>query len=225
MAKSASRTCAHCKEKIHVTIGDVKDIVCYKNKFYHKKCFEEIALKRSQKSGKLGETWKEALENIEKYENEARERIDKCKPTDRLNDWLLDHYDIAATPSGRFWQIVDGIGKGEYKSKRCKPISPELLAEAWKWAQPNLDKINISNKTKNIVMEGESRIHYDLAIIMSKYPLFLKWKDRQNAKAAAAARDIQTTKINYDSISRQVEENKKNTNEIGDISDLLDELF
>ena len=226
MARMIERKCATCKGIIKIDRKNIKDVVIYNKGYHHKQCLIDYATASLQKPRCSKAKWTQVLENIDKYETDAKEVIGHGRPTDKLNDWLLDNYDITTTPSDRFWSVVRELGNGLYRNKRCKPISVDMLTEAWKWAQHNLDKIAVQNKSKNNHMEGEARIHYDLAIIVKKYPLFLKWKDRQKAAAAAAAvQETQRTKINYSNLEKQNLESKKDTNSIDDISDLLDELF
>ena len=226
MAKIIERKCAACKGVIKIDRNDIKDVVIYNKGYYHKQCLLDQATQSLQKPRSNKAKWTDVLENIDEYEKRAQEVIGRGRPTDKLNDWLLEHYNITTTPSDRFWSIVRELGNGVYKNKRCKPIDVGSLTEAWKWAQHNLDKIAVRNKSVNNAMDGEARIHYDLAIVLSKYPLFLKWKDKQKAAAAAAmVQETQKSKINYNSLEKHILESQKDANDLDDISDLLDELF
>lgn len=226
MAKIIERKCAACKGIIKINRNDIQDVAIYDGGFYHKQCLIDRATTSLQKPRCSKAKWTDVLENIDEYEKRAQENLGHGRPTDKLNDWLLDHYDITTTPSQRFWSAVRELGNGLYRNKRCKPISVDMLTEAWKWAQHNLDKIAVQNKSKNNHIEGEARIHYDLAIIVKKYPIFLKWRDRQKAAAAVAAvQETQKAKINYNNLEKQNLESQKDPNYIDDISDFLDELF
>ena len=226
MAKIIERKCAACKGIIKINRNDIQDVAIYDGGFYHKQCLIDRATTSLQKPRCSKAKWTDVLENIDEYEKRAQENLGHGRPTDKLNDWLLDHYDITATPSQRFWSAIRELGNGLYRNKRCKPISVDMLTEAWKWAQHNLDKIAVQNKSKNNHIEGEARIHYDLAIIVKKYPIFLKWRDRQKAVAAVAAvQETQKAKINYSNLEKQNLESQKDPNYIDDISDFLDELF
>lgn len=226
MARMIERKCATCKGIIKIDRNDVKDVVIYNKGFHHKQCLIDCATKSLQNPKCSKAKWTQVLENIDEYEKHAQENLGHGLPTDKLNDWLLDHYDIVTTPSSRFWSAVRELGNGIYKNKRCKVIDVDSLTEAWQWAQHNLDKIAVRNKSMNNNMTGEDRIRYDLAIVVSKYPLFLKWKDKQKAAAAAAmVQESQKSKINYNSLEKHILESKKDNNDLDDISDLLDELF
>ena len=225
MAKIVKRKCATCKEIIKIDCNSIKDVVIYNKGYHHKQCLIDYATQSLQKPKCSKAKWTQVLESIDEYEKHAQEVIGRGRSTDKLNDWLLEHYNLAVTPSDRFWSIVRELGNGFYKNKRCRAIDVDSLTEAWRWAQHNLDKIAVRNKSMNNAMEGETRIHYDLAIVLNKYPLFLKWKDKQKAAAAAMVQESQRPKINYNNLEKQILESKKDTDNLDDISDLLDELF
>lgn len=226
MGKVIKRKCAVCDETMIIDRNNVQDVIIYGQKCYHKKCFITHATERSQSKRGKPKQWADALDNIDIYEQATKETLGRSTPSDKLNDWLLDHYDITSTPSRRFWSTVRDLENGEYRNKKCRAIDIESLTEAWKWAQHNLDKIAVRNKSMNNNIDGEARIYYDLAIILKKYPIFLKWKDRQRAAAAAAmVQETQRSKINYNNIEKQMLENQKDNDSLDDISDLLDELF
>lgn len=226
MAKIIERKCATCKGIIKIDRNNIKDVAIYNKGYYHTQCLIDYATEALQKPRSRKEKWTQVLENIDEYEKHAQEVIGRGRPTDKLNDWLLEHYDIVATPSDRFWSTVRELGNGFYRNKRCRPVDVNSLTEAWKWAQHNLDKIDVQNRSMNKKIEGEDRINYDLAIIVRKYPVFLKWKDKQKAAAAAAAvQETQKVKINYSNLEKQNLESQKDPNYIDDISDFLDELF
>ena len=227
MTKIIERKCWACKNTMQIDRYNVQDVILYKSKYYHKQCFIEYATRLSQSKRATAREWVKALEDIEIYEKRAKSILETCKPSDKLNDWILDHYNIVSTAGfENFWRSVGQLQLGKYHHKACQKIPTQSLYEAWMWAQHNLDKINTNNKMKNKHIEGEARLNYDLKIIVNKYPIFLKWKDKQKAAAAAAAvQETQKTKINYSNLEKQNLESKKDTNSIDDISDLLDELF
>lgn len=220
MSKFKERKCHKCGKTMKIKVGNVQEVVCYKDKYYHKDCFIEHATKQSQRSGIRSEQWKDALQNIENYERIAAEKINERKPTDILNDWILDNYDLAVTPSPRFWSTVEALGRGSYRNKRCKPVSIELLTEAWQWAQPNLNKIAVSNCAKGNEMEGESRLYYDLAIILSKMPVFIRYKEKQKA-----AKEEMLGNANFEDIDMSRIGCNNQTKSRKDISDVADDLF
>ena len=219
MAKIVKRKCAKCKAEMKIDTSNINDVIWYNNAYYHKDCFIAEAQKKIEKKTRSYRQWENALNNIEEYERIAREKIGYGRPTDKLNDWLLEHYDIITTPSDRFWSIILDLGNGFYRNKRCRPVKVELLTEAWMWAQVNLDKIAMNNKQLGKDMEGEARLHYDLAIILKKLPLFVKSKEKQEAAKAEMANS--TTFDNID-MSR-IGQNKQITRR--DVSDISDDLF
>lgn len=226
MAKIIERKCATCKGVIKIDRNNIEGVVIYNKGYHHKQCLIDHATQSLQKPRSNKTKWTQVLENIDEYEKHAQEVIGRGRPTDQLNDWLLEHYDITATPPQRFWSSVEELEKGIHKNKRCKPIDVKDLTEAWKWAQHNLDKMAVRNQSMNKKMDGLLRIYYDFEVVINKYPVFLKWKDKQKAAAAAAAvQEAQRSKINYSNLEKQNLESQKDPNYIDDISDFLDELF
>jgi hypothetical protein len=227
MARTIDRKCRACGEVIRIDRYNVQGVIAYKKAFYHTQCFVKHATKLSQSNRANASEWAEALENMEDYVQKTQKSLGTCKASDKLNDWILDHYHITTTASfSTFWRAVKKLELGEYKGKSCQRIPTNLLYEAWIWAQPNLDKIARNNKVINKHIEGEARLNYDLSIIVNKYTVFLKWKDKQKAAAAAAVvQESQRPKINYSNLEKQALESKKDTDSLDDISDLLDELF
>ena len=136
----------------------------------------------------------------------------------KLNDYLLLHYDVASL-SSKFWSTIHDIGNGIYKHKRCKPIDCNTLLDMWKLYQKELNQIYVWNKSKGNDMTGEGRVIYDLAILMRKYGEYLKHVSKIKAIEADTSQLQQQTKINYNNFDNQ------STNTDDDISSLLDEIF
>lgn len=219
MAGSKTRKCEYCKENIKIKDkNNLTHVLKYKNKFYHTSCFEQFAESRIAANNRYSTSWQEALDNIDQLIENARASICTKVKTDPLNDYLLINYNVGCL-SSRFWSVVMDISNGIYKHKHCKAIDCNMLLDMWKYYQRELNQIATWNKSHGKDIDGESRINYDLTILMSKYGEYLKYK----AKAVAAEVEIEaknTTKINYDNLSLQ---NKSTDND--DISDLLNEIF
>lgn len=220
MAKRiVERKCHQCKGAIVVDLNDVKNIIQYKKVYYHKDCFIERANEYINKSNRFSKSWQDALDNIDNHERQTIEKLSYGKPTDKLNDWLLDNYDIVTTPSNRFWSTIKELGNGMYRNKRCKPISVELLTEVWQSEQPYLDKTYAYNKTIGKHMEGEARLYYDLAIIIKKIPSFIKDKKKQEAVRAEIINNVSFDEIDMSRIGQGRQITRR------DISDIADDLF
>lgn len=222
--KIIARKCFECKQEIEIDLNNIHDVVWCASKYYHKDCFIKKAEDIIANKGRSIKLWRERLQNVVEYEEQAKEKLQgqKQAPSDHLNDWILEHYDIISTAKfNNFWRSVTELEQGKYRKKRCKKVSTELLHEAWVWAQSELDKIATYNRSVNKIIEGEARLNYDLTIVVKMLPEFLKHKSKMQALTAETCKSMETkTKIDYSKL-----EVKKASGGMDDISDLLDELF
>lgn len=216
------RKCGACPKPIEIDKEHTSNIVYYKNKYYHSSCFCDIATKRSQSKIKSASEWKEALDNLWELEAETDKMLKSSIAKDELNEWLLSHYDIAVVPS-RFWQIVADLGRGVYKGKKCRPVSMEMLLGVWKWGQRKLDEIATNNRTnRNGPSNGDDRIRYDLAILLSHTNDYIKYTQRNKEEVADIAAKVQSAKkFDYEKIYEQAQ---KKT-ETDDILNLMNDIF
>lgn len=215
-----TRKCACCKGVVEIDRNNIVDVLYFQDKYYHSKCFISMAEEKAASKRGKPQVWKDALSDIWVLEAETKKMLEHYFARDELNAWLLENYDITMVPS-RFWQVVADLEIGKYKGSRCKPIGVSDLCECWKWGQVNLNKININNKMSHKGPENDAdRLRYDLAILITKYPLFLKHKSKVSAAAASEKAERVQLKINYG-----VLEKNKNSNDENDILDLIDEMF
>lgn len=213
------RKCGGCSDTIEINRNNITDILYYKNKYYHSKCFCDIAEKRSKTKRSTATEWQAALDNLWELEADTKKMLESAWVKDDLNEHLLSNYDIAAVPT-RFWQIVADLGNGTYKGKRCKPVSMETLLGAWKWGQKKLDGIERNNKIKRTGPQSdESRIAYDLAVLVQKIPVFLRWKEKQKAAKQEMARITQDNDIDMSRIGQAKQTSRR------DMSDISDDIF
>lgn len=223
MGKVVKRKCTTCGKQMTIDCDNVKDIIYYKRKYYHKNCFIEYAYKRISKNDRYAEMWQDALDNIDTYEKEAEEAIGFNKPTDKLNDWLIRHYDLV-TISKRFWSMINDLGNGVYKGKRCKPIDIELLTNAWIWGQGNLDKIDANNKLKGKIITGEGRLYYDLVIVLKHIDDYKRHIARQKTEQESIIKSLKDQlEINYSSLHTTVQNEQKD--DMADMSQIIDQIF
>ena len=175
--------------------------------------------KAASKRGKP-QMWQDALDHIWELEAETKKMLEHFWAKNDLNEWLLANYDVTIIPS-RFWQIVAELESGMYKRKRCKPIKISDLYECWKWGQRNLNKIAVNNKMNHRGPENDvDRLRYDLAVLITKYPSFLKHKSKTSATVLANKLETKQPKIDYG-----VLEKNNNNNDENDILDFIDEMF
>lgn len=214
--------CGACTDPIVVDRDHTSNVVFYKTRYYHSKCFCAIATKRSQSKSKCASGWKEALDNILVLEADTKKKLEYRIAHDDLNAWLLNNYDIVEAPR-RFWEYVSDLSKGTYKGKKCRPVSTETLLEAWKWGQKKLDSIARNNKMNNTgPADDNARIIYDLTILIGKIPSYLAYKEKQKAAEIERKNSIKDDiRVDYSKIKAA----SNNNSGLDDINDLLEDLI
>lgn len=186
------RKCAQCGELIEFDVNSICGIIRYDEKFYHTSCFNtlcntKLISKRCKKT-----KWEQALHNISAMETSTITSLKDAIYKDELNIYLLSNYNIIEVPK-RFMMIVNELSTGKYKGKMCRPVKADLLLNAWKWGQSNLDKIDQYNKNNNKGPTNDSdRLFYDLAILIKKIPNYIK--------------QLQEEQINIDKFNREADE-------------------
>lgn len=213
-------TCPRCNKEFSVSKGNA-DLIIWKGKHYHTDCFVDMCNWRVLKQNKYSPSYQEALDNIDKLKKESIRTATFSMYRDELNEHLLLNYDVVCI-SKSFWTKIADIREGEFCGKKCRPTETEVIVATWKWCQKELDSINIYNKSKKKgPSNDEQRIPYDLAIVLGKVPEYLRAQTKIKAdEAERALQAKQEIKIDYSKIKP-----KKETNGLGDISDLLDELL
>lgn len=215
-----TRKCACCKGAIEIDAHDINNVVYFQDKYYHYNCFVLLASEKSAMKRGKPQMWKDALDSIWELEADTKKMLERYFAKDELNTWLLDNYDVVTVPN-YFWQLVADLEKGVYKRKKCKPVSIFDLCECWKWGQRNLNKISVNNKMNRKGPDNDvDRLRYDLAILISKYPLFLNHRSKTSVAMVVTKNEKQQPKIDYGVL----EKNKTNNDE-NDILDLMDEVF
>ena len=226
MAEIITRKCAKCKGEIVIDVDDIRDVVYHSGVYYHHDCFVEKAIKNSQSKRKTNTDWQYVLKHISDIEVDTKLFLRQYVGKEKLNDWLLQHYDVSSVPS-YFWQLVSDLRNGKYRSKKCKPIIADTLYAMWRWGQKNLDKIAFNNKSKNKGPKTASdRIRYDLAILLTHTDDYKKHIEKIKAEHKEATDIINDSrvKINYNTIAQTIstQNNKKNT---GDVASIIDDIF
>lgn len=222
MPDTILRKCGGCSDAIEINRNNMTDILYYKNKYYHSKCFCEVAEKRSKAKRNTAVEWQTALDNLWELEADTKKMLESTWIKDDINEWLLNHYNITTVPS-RFWQVLADLERGLYKGKKCKSVTMETLFGAWKWGQKKLDSISRNNKMNHKgPSSDDARIMYDLSIIISKVPNYLSHKTKMKMLQAEEKRESAKTHINYDNVQQTKIENNDG---LDDISSLLDDIF
>lgn len=211
-----TRKCAVCKEYINL---DTDDFVYVKDKYYH---FNHIVEEKlSKPRNKLSK--EELVEKYRKIQNDNKKDIEYKKEKDRLFKWLQNTYNTVVIPK-YFYMKMDSVFDGTYKGL-SRGIPPEDILDMWKRKINELNRINNQNKNKGKVLIGVARIQYDLAILLSKYDSYLKWKEQQKIieQERQQIKDDFKNKIEFNKINTTNKQDNSNPNGFN-ISDIIDEI-
>lgn len=221
MPSTILRKCGGCPDVIEINRNNIKGVLYYKKRYYHSKCFCEIAERRSKTKRSTAVEWQAALDSIWELEANTSKMLESAWIKDDINEWLLNHYNITDVPK-RFWSTLADLERGIYRSKKCKPVPMETLLETWRWGQKKLDSIARSNKMSHRgPTSDDTRIMYDLSIIISKVPSYLSHKSKMRMLQVEERKETTRIYINYNNLQNKVENNSG----LNDISDLLDDIF
>lgn len=217
MSSITKRKCAECKCDIVINISDIHNVVLYKGKYYHSDCFVDMCTRKLESKRNNTTSWHDALNNIFKLENEASDKLNELHTKEMLNDYLLDNYNIVAVPK-KLWYTVSDLGNGLYKGQRCKPINMKTLLDMWKWGTKQLKKIESNHIGPT---DGNSRVVYDLAILVNHAPDYYKYLNKTKAIYAEMQQNRKNeVAIDYSKIKTQTTHKG-----LSDISDLIDDLI
>lgn len=214
------RKCGTCGQDIIVDRHNLDDVAFYNNRYHHVNCLLNKA-NDGIKSGKRVSVWEKLLNRIPELKEAAKQKIKHGIIRDEFNEYLLNHYDVI-TISNRFWNVVEDVGNGIYRKKKCRQTDMETIFGAWSFYQNNLDKINMNNKAKHRgPTTDEQRINYDLAIIIQHIGDYQRNITQEKLEAIEKkAQQDNTVEIDYNKVQR-----KNESNGLDDISDLIDSLI
>ena len=219
--RAITRKCSICKEPIYINDTNEDFFITLKNEtksYTHTNCYikKQTTKKRSPK------TVEECREYIEQCRQNAKVTEKKKSTKNELYEFLFDMYDISYFPQ-YFYIKMDSVYKGTMKNLN-KPVPPEDLLDMWKQKRNYLDKVAEQNRKKGNEILGVNRVNYDLAILLSKYDSYLKWKEQQKIAIAeldeSKKRSIE--KIEYTDVARPKRVGTSN-NKV-DINSMLDEI-
>lgn len=199
------RKCIYCHNYIDVqkdvgtyiyqNNGAISHIECFSNykkslkvPWSQRKINEYIGFAQKQTKSSMEELIKEEQKKKAKKESKqaAGERSSSARRI--LTDWLLERYNI--TMPKAFFVRLDSVYKGTYRGL-AQPIPPEHLLDMWQQKINYLDKVAEQNRKKGKEVDGPSRLNYDLAIIVARYPAYLTWLKKQQI---AAEQSVETTR-------------------------------
>jgi hypothetical protein len=210
-----TRKCFVCKQLVSLNNDN---FIPYKDKYYHYDCY--IQERTSKRTKTTKEEWiKLANELVETGKQQVNEIIKK----ECLYKWLQHSYNVVVIPNYFFIKMTS-IFDGTYKGL-SKGIPPEDLLDMWKQKKSELDKISDFNNRKGNYIDSVGRLQYDLAIILSKYDSYIKWKEKQKVLENEQQEIIKVNtvnKIDFNKISKTVDnaQNKEKS-----IYDIIDEVF
>ena len=219
--RAITRKCSICKEPIYINDTNEDFFITLKNEtksYTHTNCYieKQTTKKRSPK------TVEECREYIEQCRQNTKVTEKKKSTKNELYEFLFDMYDISYFPQ-YFYIKMDSVYKGTMKNLN-KPVPPEDLLDMWKQKRNYLDKVAEQNRKKGNEILGVNRVNYDLAILLSKYDSYLKWKEQQKIAIAeldeSKKRSIE--KIEYTDVARPKRVGTSN-NKV-DINSMLDEI-
>lgn len=212
------KKCAYCKEIIDIDIDNIQGVAYFKSQYYHSQCLLNIAAERAKKK-RHAAYWDTMENDIVTYEVSAKQTIMNIAGKDMLNEHILMHYNVVAVPQ-RLWEILSDLGNGKYKSKKCRPVSSLDIYGTWAWGQSKLDETAKYNKANHKGPENDdARILYDLAIVISKVPVYWKYKEKQVANANEIHNINVQDNIDLSKISK-IKSRKKES-----IGDIFDDLY
>ena len=219
--RAITRKCSICKEPIYINDTNEDFFITLKNEtksYTHTNCYikKQTTKKRSPK------TVEECREYIEQCRQNTKVTEKKKSTKNELYEFLFGMYDISYFPQ-YFYIKMDSVYKGTMKNLN-KPVPPEDLLDMWKQKRNYLDKVAEQNRKKGNEILGVNRVNYDLAILLSKYDSYLKWKEQQKIAIAeldeSKKRSIE--KIEYTDVARPKRVGVSN-NKV-DINSMLDEI-
>lgn len=199
-------------------------IECYRNKLleeytedYVNNRIDELINKEREKN-----TLKREKQNKSK-EKKDKEKIKLKLERDEFINYIQETYEISSFTKYMFIKLSQ-INNGKYGGLK-EPISYKDLLYMFKSKKEYLEKVYQNNCAKGKNFDSLSRFNYDLAIILSKYESYKKWKEKQNIIKAnmnlEKKKNEEEIKIDYSNIIKQ---NKKDNNKV-EIVDILDDIY
>lgn len=209
--------CRTCKETI-----DIKDddFIKLKQKFYyHTDCYinkeleKEIPIAIIQEVVDLAK--KEYLEELQK-------KIKKYKQSNirdgikNLTDWIQLAYDIDFLPK-MFYIKMSSITNGSYKGLK-EPVTYIELLDMLQRRKKQFDIKFAGKKFSNNLQ----RFYYDLAVVLSQYESYKKWKIVQEIKKKEAIENLELQqRINSNNVPKQkIQHENKDS-----VEDALNDIF
>lgn len=188
------RKCISCKE--YITIEESWDTVIHytgvsksHSGVYHLECF----IKKFDKN-----KFPKEDRTIKEITNDGSEELFKLVCKNHLYKYLADRYEIIMMPNYIYTKL-EQIFSGDFRNM-SKPIPPEHLLDMFIQRKDYLEKIYHKQK-----LDGTSMINYDLAVLIAKYPAYLKYIEKEKQNEIQTVSLIERKKIDFKSFQPKKE--------------------
>lgn len=104
---------------------------------------------------------------------ERKEVVAKQIERDNFYYWIMERYNFEIIPT-RFFKCMSEVEHGIYKNMK-RPIPLSDLTEMWYSKE---SQMRAYDDTRGIY--GDSRLYYDLTVLISHYQEYLDYKERQH---------------------------------------------
>ena len=210
-----TRKCGRCKENIE--LEKEQKTVLQKKKYYHYDCFIE----KETSKGRSPLCKEDAEVLADQLIKENKDFINEIINKNHLYLWLQRKYNLIVIPTYIYQKLAD-IHNGTWKDVNTK-IPPEDLLDMFKRQWHNLEKININNINKGKKLSPESRLNYDLSVIINKSSSYYEWRRKQEEQQIEIRQFIESSQpTNNFRSSMGIEQNT--TNNENDLSQYLEEI-
>ena len=118
--------------------------------------------------------------------------------------------------------LIFDIYSGTWKDINTK-IPPEDLLDMFKRQWHNLEQINIHNINKGKKLSPESRLNYDLSVIINKSSSYYEWRKKQEDQQIEMLQSIESSQATNNFRSSMGNEQNITNNE-NDLSQYLEEI-
>lgn len=240
--KQVHKKCKNCGKTFSFQDKEDINMILYQKGFYCKECFDNLCKCGIEKKSKK---WKNALDNIDLYQENAKENIiealQKKKNSDSMisemrneltsyavsvfaeydvNNLIRQNYNLQDVNTF-YMRYLNPLYHGTSKKYISIQIPPEHLYEMWQKKLNYLSKLYQKNISKGMCFTEIQRVAYDLSILVNKYESFLEWKEKQRL----LENEKQTVEeVTTSLIQKNVKHNMSSQSN-SDVSDILDDLF
>jgi len=200
MAKEILRKCQKCDKSGERSIDIENDdfLIVKKNgatTYYHTDCYlmHLITRKKDRK------TEEEALIEIENIKTSMKEEVNEKISKEKFISLLMDYYGITFVPK-RFYLKLSSIKNGTYQGIQHAIMYSELL----EMYQNPKQISNLERLAGKKGIQRKDRLDWDLAIVLSNYDKYKKWKLRQTSVETVEDKKIKSilTKMKEDTIKK-----------------------